>query len=222
MKSHDRNIRGAVLSTIQPWLAAVALIVGYLLGSIPFGVIATRMAGLGDIRKVGSGNIGATNVLRTGRKDLAAITLIGDGGKGAAAVGLGALLAHAYASTSQPLVCALAGGSAFLGHLFPVWLRFKGGKGMATFLGVLLAAAFVVGLLACATWVAVAKIFKISSLSALTAAALAPVYALGLGFPMPTVVLAAMMAILVFIRHHENIRRLLKGSEPRIGAKKTA
>jgi len=161
-------------------------------------------------------------VLRTGRKDLAAITLIGDGGKGAAAVGLGALLAYFYEPGSRPMICALAGGSAFLGHLFPVWLRFKGGKGVATFLGVLLAAAFVAGLLACATWVAMAKIFKVSSLAALTAAALAPLYAIGLGLPAPTVALAAALAILVFIRHHENIRRLLKGTEPRIGAKKTA
>ena len=208
------------MSTIQPWLAAVLVIGGYLLGSIPFGVIATRLAGLGDIRNVGSGNIGATNVLRTGRRDLAAITLIGDGGKGAAAVGVAALLAHAYAPAAQPLACALAGGAAFLGHLFPVWLRFKGGKGVATFLGVLLAAAWPVGVLACATWVVTAKVLKISSLSALTAAALAPLYALALGQPWPTVVLAALLAVLVFIRHHENIRRLLAGTEPRIGAKK--
>jgi glycerol-3-phosphate acyltransferase PlsY len=207
------------LSSIAPWLAAVLVIGGYLLGSIPFGVIATRMAGL-DIRQVGSGNIGATNVLRTGRKDLAAITLIGDGGKGALAVGLAVLLAHAHAPDARPLCTALAGAAAFLGHLFPVWLRFKGGKGVATFLGVLLAAAFVVGLLACATWVAVAKILKISSLSALTAAALAPVYALLLGYPPPTVILAAALGGLVFIRHHENIRRLLKGAEPKIGASK--
>ena len=207
------------MNSIQPWLAAILVIGGYLLGSIPFGVIATRMAGL-DIRKVGSGNIGATNVLRTGRKDLAAITLIGDGGKGAAAVGVAALLAHAYAPQSQPLVCALAGGSAFLGHLFPVWLKFKGGKGVATFLGVLLAACFVVGLLACATWLAMAKIFKISSLSALTAAALTPFYAYFLHFPPPTVILAAVLAVLVFVRHHENIRRLLNGTEPKIGANK--
>jgi glycerol-3-phosphate acyltransferase PlsY len=210
------------LSSIQLWLAAILVVGGYLLGSIPFGVLATRMAGLGDIREVGSGNIGATNVLRTGRKDLAAVTLIGDGGKGAAAVGLAALLAHAYAPTAQPLCAAVAGGAAFLGHLFPVWLRFKGGKGVATFLGVLLAAAFVVGLLACATWVAMAKIFKISSLSALAAAALAPLYAYFLGFPSPTVALAATLAVLVFLRHHENIRRLLSGTEPKIGAKKAA
>ena len=207
------------MSSIQPWLAAILVIGGYLLGSIPFGVIATRMAGL-DIRQVGSGNIGATNVLRTGRKDLAAITLIGDGGKGAAAVGIATLLAHVYAPDARPLACALAGGCAFLGHLFPVWLKFKGGKGVATFLGVLLAAAFVVGLLACATWLAVAKILKISSLSALTAAALAPIYAYCLGYPPPIVILAAALAVLVFIRHHENIRRLLSGTEPKIGAGK--
>ena len=208
------------MSDIQPWLAAALLVGGYLLGSIPFGVLATRMAGLGDIRNVGSGNIGATNVLRTGRKDLAAITLLGDGGKGAAAVGLAALIAHSQAPAAQPLACAIAGGAAFFGHLFPVWLGFKGGKGVATFLGVLLAAALPVGVLACATWLAVAKLIKISSLSALTAAALSPFYALALGFPMPTVILAAVLAVLIFVRHHENIRRLLTGTEPRIGAKK--
>jgi glycerol-3-phosphate acyltransferase PlsY len=210
------------LSIIQPWLAAVLVIGGYLLGSIPFGVIATRMAGLGDIRKVGSGNIGATNVLRTGRKDLAAITLIGDGGKGAVAVGLAHLLATTYAPGAEPLACALAGGASFFGHVFPVWLGFKGGKGVATFLGVLLAAAWPVGLLACATWLAVARLLRISSLSALIAAALSPLYALALGRPLPTVILAAVLAALIFIRHHENIRRLLNGTEPRIGAKKAA
>lgn len=210
------------MTDIQPWLAAVLVIGGYLLGSIPFGVIATRMAGLGDIRNVGSGNIGATNVLRTGRRDLAAITLVGDGGKGAAAVGLAHLLALHSAPTAEPLACALAGGAAFLGHVFPIWLRFKGGKGVATFLGVLLAAAWPVGALACLTWLAVAKLLKISSLSALTAAALSPLYALALGRPLPTVLLAALLAVLIFVRHHENIRRLLNGTEPRIGAKKGA
>ena len=210
------------MTDIQPWLAAVLLVGGYLLGSIPFGVLATRMAGLGDIRNVGSGNIGATNVLRTGRKDLAAITLIGDGGKGAAAVGLAALAAHALAPAAQPLACALAGGAAFFGHLFPVWLRFKGGKGVATFLGVLLAAAWPVGIAACLTWLVVAKLAKISSLAALTAAALSPFYALGMQKPLPTVVLAAALAVLIFIRHHQNIGRLVKGAEPRIGGKKAA
>jgi glycerol-3-phosphate acyltransferase PlsY len=211
------------MTDIQPWLAVALLVGGYLLGSTPFGVIAMRLAGLGDIRKVGSGNIGATNVLRTGRKDLAAITLIGDGGKGAAAVGLAHLLAQStIAPAAEPLACALAGGAAFFGHLFPVWLGFKGGKGVATFLGVLLAAAWPVGIAACLTWLVVAKLMKISSLSALTAAALSPLYALGLQRPMPTVLLAAVLAVLIFIRHHENIRRLLAGTEPRIGAKKAA
>jgi glycerol-3-phosphate acyltransferase PlsY len=210
-----------VLNDIQPWLAAILVIGGYLLGSIPFGVIATRMAGLGDIRDIGSGNIGATNVLRTGRKDLAAITLIGDGGKGAVAVGIAHLLALHYAPAAEPLACALGGAAAFLGHLFPVWLRFKGGKGVATCLGVLLAAAWPVGLLACATWLAVARLLKTSSLSALTAAAVAPLYALALLRPLPTVLLTALLAVLVFIRHHENIGRLLAGTEPKIGAKKT-
>ena len=210
------------MTDIQPWFAAALLVGGYLLGSIPFGVIATRLAGVGDIRQVGSGNIGATNVLRTGRKDLAAITLIGDGGKGAAAVGLAHLLALSQAPASEPLACALAGGAAFFGHLFPVWLGFKGGKGVATCLGVLLAAAWPVGIAACLTWLVMAKLMKISSLAALTAAALSPLYALGLQRPLPTVVLAAVLAVLIFVRHHENIRRLLNGTEPRIGAKKAA
>jgi acyl phosphate:glycerol-3-phosphate acyltransferase len=141
---------------LDPTTIAACLIGGYLLGSIPFGVIAARLGGLGDIRKVGSGNIGATNVLRTGRKDLALITLIGDGGKGALAV----LIARALFASAGPdaaeTAAALAGGAAFLGHLFPAWLRFRGGKGVATFLGVLLAAAFPVGALACLTWLVVA------------------------------------------------------------------
>src|SRR6201996_7843701 len=207
---------------MQPWMIASVVVGPYLLGSIPFGVIATRLGGLGDIRKVGSGNIGATNVLRTGRKDLAAITLIGDGAKGSVAVGIAHWLALHHAPMAEPLACALAGGAAFFGHLFPVWLRFKGGKGVATFLGVLLAAAWPVGIAACLTWLVVARLLKISSLSALTAAALSPLYALGLQRPPPTVALAAVLAVLIFIRHHENIRRLLKGVEPRIGAKKAA
>jgi glycerol-3-phosphate acyltransferase PlsY len=210
------------MTDIQPWFALAVVVGGYLMGSIPFGVIATRLAGLGDIRKVGSGNIGATNVLRTGRKDLAAMTLIGDGGKGAAAVGLAHLIALHQAPIAEPLACALAGGAAFFGHLFPVWLGFKGGKGVATFFGVLLAAAWPVGVAAGATWLAVAFLLKRSSLAALVAAALSPLFALGLQRPLPTVVLAAVMAVLIFIRHHQNIRRLLDGTEPRIGAKKAA
>jgi glycerol-3-phosphate acyltransferase PlsY len=194
----------------------IAVVGGYLLGSIPFGVLAARMGGLGDIRKVGSGNIGATNVLRTGRKDLALFTLIGDSGKGALAVLIARLL-----FPDDHVAIALAGGAAFAGHLFPVWLKFKGGKGVATFLGVLLAAAWPVGLLACATWLVMALVFRISSLSALTAAALSPLFVFLLDRPHAYLYLAAFMAVLVFIRHHENIRRLLKGEEPKIGKKKS-
>jgi glycerol-3-phosphate acyltransferase PlsY len=200
----------------------IAVVGGYLLGSIPFGVLAAKMGGLGDIRKVGSGNIGATNVLRTGRKDLALFTLIGDSGKGALAVLIARML-----FPDDHVAVALAGGAAFAGHLFPVWLKFKGGKGVATFLGVLLAAAWPVGLLACATWLLMAFVFRISSLSALTAAALSPLFVLFVKWPTPDlpprpyVLLAAFMAVLVFIRHHENIRRLLKGEEPKIGKKKS-
>ena len=208
------------MNNIQPLGFAVLIVGGYLLGSIPFGVIATRLGGMGDIRQVGSGNIGATNVLRTGRKDLALITLIGDGGKGAVAVGLAWLAFGRDNPDISALACALAGGAAFIGHLFPIWLGFKGGKGVATFLGVLLAAAWPVGLTACATWLIMAKLGKISSLAALTAAALAPVYAAILHRPSPTVILATVLAALVFFRHHENIRRLLSGTEPRIGADK--
>lgn len=202
--------------TALPLLPALlCLIGGYLLGSIPFGLIATRIGGAGDIRKVGSGNIGATNVLRTGRKDLALITLIGDGGKGAVAVLLARFLLH-----SEDLAM-IAGGAAFLGHIFPVWLKFKGGKGVATFFGVLLAAAWPVGLLAGATWLAIAFLFRISSLAALTASALAPLFAFATDQePISKVWLCVFMAVLIYIRHAANIGRLLKGEEPRIGAKK--
>ena len=211
---------GAVLGL--PLIAIAACIVGgYLLGSIPFGVIATRLGGLGDIRKVGSGNIGATNVLRTGRKDLALITLVGDGGKGAAAVLLARLLLSGFGHDAAETGAALAGGFAFLGHLFPVWLKFKGGKGVATFLGVLLAIAFPAGLLACATWVVMAWLARISSLSALTAAALAPLFVFATDQePIAKLYVTVVMAVLVFIRHADNIRRLLKGEEPRIGGAK--
>ena len=202
------------------WIYAVLVLGGYLLGAIPFGVLATRMAGLGDIRQIGSGNIGATNVLRTGRKDLALITLVGDGGKGAAAVGLSWLLFGRFDPADSALYAALAGGAAFVGHVFPVWLRFRGGKGVATFLGVLLAAAWPVGLLCCATWLLMAKLGRISSLSALTAAVLSPLFAILVHRPLPTVILAAVLAVVVFVRHHENIRRLINGTEPRIGGDK--
>ncbi len=190
---------------------AAALILGYLLGSIPFGLILTRLAGLGDIRSVGSGNIGATNVLRTGRKGLAAATLLLDGGKGA----LAALAATHFGDTEAGL---LAGFAAVIGHDFPVWLRFKGGKGVATTLGVLLGAAFPAGVGACLTWLAVAGLFRYSSLAALTALALSPIYAYFLA-GWPPALLALALAALGFWRHSGNIRRLLAGDEPQIGSK---
>src|SRR6202041_1756266 len=153
---------------------ALALALGYLLGSIPFGLVLTRLAGTGDLRSIGSGNIGATNVLRTGRKGLAAATLVLDGLKGAAAV----LIARAWLEDQDTAL--LAGLAAVLGHLFPVWLRFKGGKGVATGLGVLIAAAWPIGLAACAVWLVVAGISRFSSLAALAAFASAPCVALGL------------------------------------------
>ena len=208
---------------LQPFVIFACILGGYLLGSIPFGVIVTRLGGQGDIRKIGSGNIGATNVLRTGRKDLALATLVGDGGKGLLAVLLARWLLAGSGHDAAEAGAALAGGSAFVGHLFPVWLKFRGGKGVAIFLGVLLAIAWPVGLLACATWLVVAALSRISSLSALAATALAPVYMLLTHQePIAKAWLAAFMAVLVFIRHAPNIRRLLKGEEPRIGGAKPA
>lgn len=201
---------------------AVALVGGYLLGSIPFGVIATKLGGGPDLRSIGSGNIGATNVLRTGRRDLAAITLLGDGGKGAVAVLIAWLATQNNTLHAQAVLTAAAGGAAFLGHLFPVWLKGKGGKGVATFFGTLLAAAWPVGMLAGATWLLMAFVFRMSSLASLTAAALAPVYVFVVGRPTPIAYLALFMAILIYVRHTANIRRLLKGEEPRIGQSKKA
>jgi glycerol-3-phosphate acyltransferase PlsY len=208
---------------LAPTTLAAILVGGYLLGSIPFGLIATRLGGAGEIRKIGSGNIGATNVLRTGRRDLAAITLVGDGGKGAVAVLTAYFVVGQSADhdTAQ-FAAALAGSAAFLGHLFPVWLRFKGGKGVATFFGTMIALAWwpPVGLMAGATWIVMAYLFRISSLAALTAAALAPLYAFALHAGYPVICAAVFMAVLIFIRHHENIARLLKGEEPKIGGSK--
>jgi len=186
-----------------------AAVGGYLLGSIPFGLVLTRAAGLGDIRKMGSGNIGATNVLRTGNKTLAALTLVLDSGKGAAAVLAALWLAG---DALSPLVAGLA---AVLGHNFPVWLRFKGGKGVATTLGTLLAMAWPVGMLACLTWLVVALLFRYSSLSALVALCAAPAYAWVLDRP-AVAVAAALLALLSVVRHHENIARLMKGEETKI------
>lgn len=190
-----------------PYYAA-ALVLGYLLGSIPFGLILTRLAGLGDVRRIGSGNIGATNVLRTGNKALAAATLVLDGGKGAAAVGIGLQFGIDIA--------VIAAAAALIGHIFPVWLRFKGGKGVATALGVLLAIAFPAGALACLTWLAVAAIFRYSSLAALVALAAAPVYAWWL-VDHQRMELAVVIAVVVWLRHAANIRRLARGEEPKIG-----
>ena len=198
------------------YLALIACIVGgYLLGSIPFGVIVTQLAGAGDVRQIGSGNIGATNVLRTGRRDLALFTLLGDGGKGTVAVLLAAMI--------SPVGAAVAGCAAFLGHLFPIWLRFKGGKGVATFFGVMIAAAWPAGLAAGATWIVVAAVFRYSSLAALIAAVLAPVFVgLLVGWGAPSFWLALAMAVLIFVRHGENIERLIEGKEAKIGAAKKA
>ena len=191
---------------------AVAALLGYLLGSIPFGVLLTRALGLGDLRAIGSGNIGATNVLRTGNKRAAFLTLVLDAAKGAIAV----LVARAALGEDAAQV---AGFAAFLGHCFPVWLGFKGGKGVATFLGTVLALSFPVGLAACATWLAIAFAFRWSSLAALIAAASAPEWAWLLGRPQ-MIALSAALAVLVIWRHGPNIRRLLDGTEPKIGAKK--
>jgi glycerol-3-phosphate acyltransferase PlsY len=182
---------------------------GYLLGSIPFGLLLTQLAGLGDIRAIGSGNIGATNVLRTGRKGLAAATLLLDGLKGAVAVLIFVVL-------GPPDAAYWAGFGAVIGHLFPVWLGFKGGKGVATSYGVLIAIAWPVGLAAGAIWIVVAAVARISSLASLVSFAVAPLLALALADGR-VVVLSAAIAVLVFARHHENIRRLLSGTESRIG-----
>ncbi len=195
----------------------VALLGGYLVGSIPFGLVVTRAAGLGDIRKIGSGNIGATNVLRTGRKGLAALVLVLDAGKGAIA----ALIAYAFALPEEARLAAiLAGGAAVVGHNFPLWLKFKGGKGVATTLGTLTALAWPVGLACCATWLAVAALFRYSSLAALVALAAAPLYAHWLADP-ALVYAAGLLAVLAWARHHQNIARLLKGEETKIGQKKS-
>jgi glycerol-3-phosphate acyltransferase PlsY len=187
-----------------------AIIAGYLLGSIPFGLLLTRRAGAGDLRAIGSGNIGATNVLRTGRKDLAAATLLLDALKGTAAVAVGRWLA--------PDAAAFAALAAFLGHIFPVWLNFRGGKGVATFLGALFGLHWPTGLLFCGVWLAVAGIWRYSSLAALVASFIAPV-ALFLVGEKQSALVAAVMAALLWRRHSDNISRLLSGAENRIGQK---
>jgi glycerol-3-phosphate acyltransferase PlsY len=186
---------------------------GYLLGSIPFGLLLTRLAGLGDIRQIGSGNIGATNVLRTGRKGLAAATLAADAAKGAAAVLIGTWLAGDAGTFA-------AGLGAILGHQFPVWIGFKGGKGVATGFGLLLAATPVAALCAGLVWLAVALLTRISSASALAACVAVPAIAALLGASRPVEALVIVAVVLVIARHHANIRRLIAGTEPRIGREK--
>ncbi|MBB6013044.1 glycerol-3-phosphate acyltransferase PlsY [Aquamicrobium lusatiense] len=192
------------------FITIAALIFGYLLGSIPFGLLLTRAAGLGDVRSIGSGNIGATNVLRTGNKKLAAATLLLDALKGTAAV----LLANFYA----PDLGLWAGFGAFLGHLFPVWLGFRGGKGVATYLGVLIALAWQVALIFAAVWLLVAIVFRYSSLAALCAAIAVPVALWFLATPQ-LAGLFAVMSVILFIKHRANIQRLASGTEGRIGAR---
>ncbi len=201
-----------ITSSMQ--MLILAGVLGYVLGSIPFGMVLAKVMGLGNLREIGSGNIGATNVLRTGNKKAAALTLLFDAGKGAVAV----LLARAFIGEDAAQIAGLA---AFLGHLFPVWLGFRGGKGVATFLGILLALYWPLGLAACATWLFFALTFRISSLAALAAAGFAPVWMPVLGNTEP-LYLGIVLGILIYIRHWANIKRILAGTEPKIGKKNSA
>lgn len=196
-----------------------AAIIGYLLGTIPFGLLITRAAGLGDVRKIGSGNIGATNVLRTGRRELAALTLVLDALKGFAAV----LIARYFWGGDTLFIAAIA---VFIGHCFPVWLNFKGGKGVATFIGILLGLAWPAGLIFCVVWLIIAFGQKYSSLAALTAAVTSPIFAYVVwlwGFPTDGTkfaATAALISLIVIFNHRANIGRLLNGTEPKIGSEK--
>jgi acyl phosphate:glycerol-3-phosphate acyltransferase len=196
----------------SPVVLILAGLLGYLLGSIPFGVVITRALGLGDLRAIGSGNIGATNVLRTGNKGAALATLVLDAAKGAVAV----LIARALVGEDAAQV---AGGMAFLGHLFPVWLRFKGGKGVATFLGTLLALAWPVGLASCAVWLVVGLLIRISSAAALISAAFSGLWCMVFDRG-DIVILTFVLMVLVYIKHWPNLQRIKAGTEPKIGAKK--
>jgi acyl phosphate:glycerol-3-phosphate acyltransferase len=215
---------GSVLESFNPTLLpayAAALAFGYLCGSIPFGLILTRLAGTPDIRSIGSGNIGATNVLRTGRKGLAAATLIGDALKGTAAV----LLVYAYYGPEfryfgHELAIPAALG-AFLGHLFPVWLGFRGGKGVATYIGVLIGLAWPVAIAFCLIWLAVAALTRYSSLAALVASLATPFMLMAMG-RQPEAVLFALLTALIFIKHRANIARLISGTEGKIGKSASA
>jgi len=195
--------------TTDPWMLLVTAVLAYLLGSIPFGIVVTRTMGLGDLRQIGSGNIGATNVLRTGNKRAAAATLVLDAAKGGVAV----LIARAVFGEDA---AQLSGLAAFLGHIFPVWLNFRGGKGVATFLGILLALAWPVGVAACGTWLVAALVSRTSSVAALTAAAASSLwlYVFDQG---PMLLLTMILTILVYLRHRGNLARIKAGTEPKIG-----
>jgi acyl phosphate:glycerol-3-phosphate acyltransferase len=195
------------------WVSPLsALVIGYLLGSIPFGLILTRFGGAGDLRSIGSGNIGATNVLRTGRKGLAAATLFLDGAKGAAAV----LIAEAI----QPGLGPMAGLAAFFGHCYPVWLKFNGGKGVATMLGIALALSWQVGLIYAGVWLAALGLFRYSSLGGMAAAVSAPIAALAMG-KFQLVILFVALALMVLWKHRANVGRLRRGDEPKVGQQAT-
>jgi glycerol-3-phosphate acyltransferase PlsY len=200
--------------------ASLALIVGYLIGSIPFGLVLTYTAGLGDVRKIGSGNIGATNVLRTGHKGLAAATLLLDLLKGTMAVLIVDRVARAYGASEAFQFAYLAGLGAFLGHLFPVWLNFEGGKGGATFIGVLLGAHWLAALVFAVAWLGVALGTRYSSLATLVATTAVVLYYVVTGWAGLPIILV--MALLIFAKHHANIRRLRAGEESKIGARSSA
>jgi acyl phosphate:glycerol-3-phosphate acyltransferase len=189
----------------------LALVIGYLLGSIPFGLVLTRVAGTQDLRTIGSGNIGATNVLRTGRKGLAAATLILDAVKGTAAVLIGGYL-------GGPDAAMLGGLGAFLGHLFPVWLKFRGGKGVAVYIGILIGLIWPAAILFCVIWLALAFALRYSSLSALTASVLTPIALWLVGHTALATLFAALTLLLIYM-HRENIKRLMAGTEGKIGQK---
>lgn len=199
---------------LSPYTIA-ALVLGYLLGSIPFGLVLTRAAGLGDVRDIGSGNIGATNVLRTGNKGIAALTLLLDLLKGTAAV----LIGHAIGALGGVAILAslVAGFAAFIGHTYPVWLGFKGGKGVATYIGILLGLNWPGALAFCSVWLLVAILSRYSSLSAIVAAVVTPIWLLTVG-DYATAILAALLSLLLIYKHRANIHRLVAGEEPRIGA----
>jgi glycerol-3-phosphate acyltransferase PlsY len=200
--------------TTDPTLLALTALFAYILGSIPFGVVITRAMGLGDLRQIGSGNIGATNVLRTGNKGAALATLVLDAAKG----GIAVLIARALLGEDS---AQLAGLFAFLGHLFPVWLGFRGGKGVATFLGILIALSWPIGLAACATWLVMALVTRTSSVAALASAGTSALWLLFLNEGR-MLLLVVILTILVYIRHSENLKRIKEGTEPKIGQKKPA